>query len=717
MYVAFRTAAIISACALAFPAFSCAEFETNQCVLDLCVCVVDERKIAERPGDAAGGVIQDSVDFVTTNTAKVAELYFETLDNSTAEAIRAAINSADKATSDTARNLLQSANDIVDAASAVGRFAERQMSAVPNVLTNAEERLREGKIVDAVWHLAVDHVQATDQNAAKLAQENEIVASAAQAAAGFYGGPGGSAAFAAWKAYHASGGDVGLALKAGAFAYATASGYGDASAMPTGSAGEIAKKAAMVGSVSGIAVAASGGSDEQAVKAFLQSGGAVIVQSGQAYIKQSVGNTEEVKSVQMEADNFCITVSGANCATAAEWVEAAKKMKDEAKRLVDGKPAVVFVPDGDWAISWVQSMGSKQSEGAPSVVLTFVGSGSPYYQIYRELADISGLGLPKASGNHYGVHSPFGSAYDPALYLLDGVRVLYFEKANDGGRVVKALSQINLNYESARGKIPLATNMLTCTKDIPFEAVKSLAKFLLDAGVELRSIQENGVSANKRISLESQYSVQHLPVLSKDSIEAMHTCDPADPDDRNTMLNGEVISSQTGVTSREERRAVIDARNLAARDFITGSLSGTSLLWNDPARLDRVISTSEYIYDRFDYNPIQNLMSFTFSEKSYLHPNSNEKHLASSFSGEVVIDLDIVSGVHRGETRPSPFVQLYCGSKETCVQYRSVSCSGSEYSCGTPGNTFTFFGDLPAVTRLQRFAERIALDSAGRGRK
>ena len=46
--------------------------------------------------------------------------------------------------------------DAVDAAKAIGKFAERQVSGTFDTLSDAERRVREGKIVDAVWHQATD---------------------------------------------------------------------------------------------------------------------------------------------------------------------------------------------------------------------------------------------------------------------------------------------------------------------------------------------------------------------------------------------------------------------------------------------------------------------------------------------------------------------------------------------------------------------------------
>jgi hypothetical protein len=114
------------------------------------------------------------------------------LGNEAQTAIRNAINTQDKAISDATQNLVKSANDIVDAAHATARYAEREVSSYQDVLSNAEKRVREGKVADAIWHVSTDSWQATNKNAAQLASENQIIAAAGQAVATAYGGPAGA---------------------------------------------------------------------------------------------------------------------------------------------------------------------------------------------------------------------------------------------------------------------------------------------------------------------------------------------------------------------------------------------------------------------------------------------------------------------------------------------------------------------------------------------
>jgi hypothetical protein len=227
-------------------------------------------------------LVSDTTDKFLKQAAANTSEFAGGLTRAASTAFQQALTNVDKAKRDTARNLMKSANDAVDAASAAERFAERQIKAYPDLLTDAEKRIREGKVADAIWHVGVDQLKNTNKNAAQLTRENEIANAAAQAAATTYGGPGGAAAYAAWKTYNDSDGNVDLAIKAGVYAYATGTAGAQVGTMPTGTVDEVVKKAAVAGAIGGVAVAASGGKSEDTLKAFVTAGGAVIIQSGQA---------------------------------------------------------------------------------------------------------------------------------------------------------------------------------------------------------------------------------------------------------------------------------------------------------------------------------------------------------------------------------------------------------------------------------------------------
>ncbi|RWX40250.1 hypothetical protein EHH54_13000 [Rhizobium leguminosarum] len=333
------------------------------------------------PGHSAAlRALADSGDPTLRQAARNADEFVSKLKGEAKAAIDQALDASDQATKDAARNLVKSANDIVDAAKAVGRFAERQVGGYSQVFSAAQRRIREGKVADAIWHIGTGPAQNTNKNAAQLMQENELVAQAAAAAATAYGGPAGAAAFAAWKAYNESGGNIELAIKAGAYAYVVNE-YGNVDALPGGTAGEVAKKAAATGAIAGLAVAASGGSTEESLNAFVRSGGAVLVQGGQAYVEK-----EYAYPAMAEADLFCQTVVGEDCATADDWYDQAVEYADAAPN--NNGANLKVTSNGEWAISWNKTAVNDPATKVPAVVLTYVGKGSPYFEKFQKVAAI-----------------------------------------------------------------------------------------------------------------------------------------------------------------------------------------------------------------------------------------------------------------------------------------------------------------------------------------
>ncbi len=133
------------------------------------------------------------------------------------KAVQNAGAATQKAISDASREYNKTADDLIDAGKAAERFVENEIHSQGQVLSNAESRFRQGKVVDAFWGLGTDRLQSTNKNAAEAAQESEVLNVAAQTAATAYGGPGGAAAYAAWYAYNATK-DVELAFRAAALA-------------------------------------------------------------------------------------------------------------------------------------------------------------------------------------------------------------------------------------------------------------------------------------------------------------------------------------------------------------------------------------------------------------------------------------------------------------------------------------------------------------------
>lgn len=315
-----------------------------------------------------------------------------------------------KAWKDTAEQTKRSFQDTVDAANAVANYTTNQIKSYQSTLNNAEKRLREGKVIDSMWGLAVEPLQASEENFAKATQESTLIATAASSAAAVYGGPGGAAAYAAWATYRATG-NADQALRAGFLAAATAQAGSTVSAMPSGTMGEVLKKSAMAGAAGGIAVAAAGG-DEQAVKdGFLRSAGAVLVQAGNDKAKAFAPKAKDAwDTVQ------CISARDLDCVSKTTWARDAKgrilkdaqgKPRFDTSKLdpqqyigkwtgidpnsVEGKknalmakisqlPKMAAIPlmKNRWTLSWTTGKAPAMSYGQPTVVLTYVGPNPPF---------------------------------------------------------------------------------------------------------------------------------------------------------------------------------------------------------------------------------------------------------------------------------------------------------------------------------------------------
>ena len=299
------------------------------------------------------------------------------LDKETQTAIANALTNPAQGVKDAVQTHLKAANDIVDAVHASARYAEREVSGYGDVLSKADRRVREGKVVDAMWNLGTDTLKTDNENAAKLMQESELVRQTAQAVANAYGGPAGTAAFAAWMAYNQTQ-NIEAALRAGVYTYAVSEGYAKVNAMPSGKVNELAAKAAATAAVRGLAVAAAGGSKGDILNAAAQGGGSVLVQSGQAYVTK-----EYVEPTKARADAFCMDALKTSCADARQWVTDSRNRLQQYSAAADALPDTVITDDGRWAISWDKAALFNRNSRAPSVVLTYLGPGSPFEEQMR----------------------------------------------------------------------------------------------------------------------------------------------------------------------------------------------------------------------------------------------------------------------------------------------------------------------------------------------
>ncbi len=219
-------------------------------------------------------------------------------------------HTAEKAAQDTGKTIEKAVQDTGKAGETVYKFGVRQIEGIGDSVRDADKRLREGKIVDAIWHFTTDPLRHTEENAAKAAQESELVRVAGQIAASAYGGPGGAAAYAAWLTYSQTK-DVGLALRVGAITGAAAYATGAVGKVPNADAGVIAEKTIMAGAIGGVAVAAAGGDRQAIQEGFLKAGGAVLVQS-----IYEVETTHKLDARVSQGDAYCMAAVDPSAACA-----------------------------------------------------------------------------------------------------------------------------------------------------------------------------------------------------------------------------------------------------------------------------------------------------------------------------------------------------------------------------------------------------------------
>lgn len=330
----------------------------------------------------------------------------------------------EKAGQDVAWNIDKGVADTLDAGKAIGRYLERTVAGVGETISEADKRIRDGKIVDAFWHAAIAPFQKGEENLALAVKESELLATVGGVAATAYGGPGGAAAYAAWRTYKETG-NVEMAIRTGLLAGASSVAMGAVGGVPAEGAQQVAAKAAMTGAVGGLAVAAAGGDEDAILEGFLRSGGMVVIQAG--YKAGTKGHDLDAKASTLEP--YCMATVGAECSPDLSVFERGP----DGKILLngDGKPVVnmgrvppgtavvgmaATVEDGaplfgltetsksmvavskvpgmnamgffhdQWVISWEMPQGANQATIVPAVVLTYNGTDAVYLEHLRQTA-------------------------------------------------------------------------------------------------------------------------------------------------------------------------------------------------------------------------------------------------------------------------------------------------------------------------------------------
>ncbi|WP_144444291.1 hypothetical protein [Caballeronia arationis] len=403
---AIKLASFFGGIFLPFTVLACPDCQYEFCIVG-CWCMPKDQCVLPPAIKDFGKAVGDAPRLVVTTF----ETAVSDIGNTIHKAFDDTKNTLDIAIKDGVANITKATKDANDERGRFGRELGNTVHAIEHAVQHeaegaldsaraAERRFREGKVVDAVWHLALSPVQVSEHSASEAVLESAYLRGVGQIAANTYGGPGGAAAYATWLAYHQTG-DPSLALRVGILSGATASAYGAAGAIT-----DTAKKAVVTGAIGGLAVAAAGG-DEKAVKeAFLMAGAMVVVQDGfKEYTKHEL---DPRASEGTEA--YCISATATHCVPLPEGailgtddkgnfvVDMAKVdpripavgLKDNTAFFNESNPAMVGVSKipgmqamaifhDTWTVDWKSDAMVKASI-LPAIVLTYVGTTAPVFE-------------------------------------------------------------------------------------------------------------------------------------------------------------------------------------------------------------------------------------------------------------------------------------------------------------------------------------------------
>lgn len=387
---------------------------------------------------------------VVRDLGKVVEKAAQDATNVATTAGKQTVAAAEVAVGQTSRALAKAQQDtwaeatrarihLVEVGEALDTFVRRRVTDQISSLDENVRRFREGKVADALFHLAYDPITDTEKAAYAATAQSSLVNTVGMAAASAYG-PGGTAAYVSWQTYRATGGNVDAALRAGIIAGVTsaatsavvgatapAPGTPDKAVFLTGAS---ARKAAVAGALGGLAIAASGGDADAIRDGFLWAGGMVLVQDGYRNYTHA-----ELDASPAKTEPFCMSAVGNECAEVRELVVRGadgqpvkgpdgrelldyRRLSDKTRSLVgeqwkvdpewspkDGPRKITFTQDrsplmqtiakvpganamglfhDQWVSQWNMdswALGSVANKATilPAVVLTYVGTGAPFY--------------------------------------------------------------------------------------------------------------------------------------------------------------------------------------------------------------------------------------------------------------------------------------------------------------------------------------------------
>ena len=295
----------------------------------------------------------------------------------------------------------------LDAGQDIGRYLELQAKGAEHGLSKAEKRVREAKVVDALWHLATRPLA---DDAGFAGQEGDYLNAVAQYAATFHGGHGGAAAYSAWYTYRHTG-NADLAFRVGVLGAATSQAFPGNGGMTLDPAGAAARKAVVAGAIGGLAIAAAGGDQQAIVEGFLRDGGMVLIQDG---FKRYIGSKLVART--SDEDAYCMSALGTDCpagdityardekgyiaykegrlqpasiqraysagARTSKWSEERRAYMQSPSTL-QGMNAMTLFQE-QWIIGWDMHAIVAPTRLAPAVVVNYAGSGAMYYELVKK---------------------------------------------------------------------------------------------------------------------------------------------------------------------------------------------------------------------------------------------------------------------------------------------------------------------------------------------
>lgn len=195
-------------------------------------------------------------------------------------------------------------NHIIDVGNATVNYVSSIGSSTITTITDAEQRIKQGKLVDAFFHLALSPLQAQEEAAFKATQDSGWINSIGAVAASAYGGPGGSAAYASWQTYRLSGNNMELAIRAGLIAGLTNAANGTVTKMEP----DLIRNVILGGAIGGAAMAASGSDEESIIRGIYMGGSMVLVQDAyQSYLGTGLNSKAPTEPP------YCMSLTDASC--------------------------------------------------------------------------------------------------------------------------------------------------------------------------------------------------------------------------------------------------------------------------------------------------------------------------------------------------------------------------------------------------------------------